>query len=213
LDYQPNDHFALINFRKANEDFGINNTNLVFASQENGYQFEDVENTILSFDEVLSVNPDFTSAGFTDRYINNYVPELDSFIIAQVILLSFLGMIIIVTNISYIISNRKRNSAILSVLGNTPVTLTSTIFIEILLLDITSILAGLAIGLPLGILGVKLLQPYFLNKVIYPVNFALNGLYIVLVIFGIIIITLLATIPSLIKLNRSKAVDVIQNRT
>ncbi len=210
---QPNDHFALINFRKANEDFGINNTNLVFASLENGYQIEEVENTILSFDEVLSVNPDLTSAGFTDRYINNYVPELDSFIIAQVILLSFLGMIIIVTNISYIISNRKRNSAILSVLGNTPVTLTSTIFTEILLLDITSILAGLAIGLPLGILGVKLLQPYFLNKVIYPVNFALNGLYIVIVIFGIIIISLLAAIPSLIKLNRSKAVDVIQNRT
>ncbi|MHA1307896.1 MAG: FtsX-like permease family protein, partial [Candidatus Heimdallarchaeota archaeon] len=210
---QPNDHFALINFRKANEDFGVNNTNLFFASLEDGYQLEEVTNTILGFDEVLAVNPEFTSGGFSDRYINNYVPSLDSFIVTQIILISFLGMIILVTNISYIISTRRRTSVILSVLGNTRATLTNTILNEIILMDLTAIFTGLLVGLPLGVIGVRLMQPYFLNKVIYPVNFAINGLYLVLIIVGIFVVTILAAIPSLIKLFRSKAVDELHGLT
>ena len=208
---QPNDHFALMNFRKANEVYGYNNTNLIFASLEDGYSLEDVEETIMAKEDVLTINPSFTSEGFSDKYINNYVPELNSFIIAQIIIISFLSFLTITTNISYIISTRKRNSAILSLFGNTRITLTNTILNEILLLDITAIIAGLVVGLPLGLLGVKLLQPYFLNKVIYPVSFAINGLNLVLLILGIIVISLLAAIPSLIRLYRSKEVDIIHN--
>jgi len=208
---QPNDHFALMNFRKANEDFEVNNTNLVFASLEDGYQLVDVESNLMEMDDVLVINPSFTNEGFSDKYINNYVPELDSFILTQIIIICFLGFLTITTNISYIISTRRRNSTILSLFGNTRITLTNTILNEILLLDITAIIAGLALGLPLGLLGVKLLQPYFLNKVIYPVSFAINGLNLVFLILGIVIISLLAAIPSLIRLYKSKEIDVIHN--
>jgi ABC-type antimicrobial peptide transport system permease subunit len=149
---QPNDHFALINFRKANEDFAVNNTNLFFASLEEGYQLDEVISSITSYEDVLAVNPDFTSEGFSEKYINNYVPKINTFLVVQIIFISFSGLLIITSNISYIISIRKRNLAILSILGTTKVTSTSTIITEILLLDTLAIGFGLALGLPIGLL-------------------------------------------------------------
>lgn len=66
----------IINEEKIYNEYGIISTNLFFASLDQGANIEQVIADLLELDEVITVNSDLISEGFTERYVNNYVPSL-----------------------------------------------------------------------------------------------------------------------------------------
>ena len=90
----------IVNEEKIYNDYGIETTNLFFASLDQGADIEQVIADLLELDEVIEVNPNLVSEGFTERYVNNYVPSLRLFLITQIVFTGIIGLLVIVSNIA-----------------------------------------------------------------------------------------------------------------
>ena len=199
---QQNEEFVLINQRTMITKFAVIDTNLFFAKLKPGYEVDDVKSKILELSEVISVNPEVINEKFVGQYINIYIPDVNSFLISQIILVNLIGLIIIATNLEFILAHRKQNNAILKSIGNSNKNLIRIILSELLIVNIASIIAGLIIGAPLAALAIFLSRPIFTNHNILPFVFTFDYIRIPIFTIALILISSLTIIPSVLRFSR-----------
>ncbi|MGC9779629.1 MAG: ABC transporter permease [Candidatus Heimdallarchaeota archaeon] len=210
---QPQDHFMLVNEDKLVNHYGIETTELFFASLSSDFILEEVKEQLLLLEEVIAVNPVLQGEGFVDDAINNYIPSIEVFIIAQIAFINIIGIVIIFTNIDFILKQRKQETAILAAFGNTNTNYLKMVLSEIFLLDFWSIFIGLLISLPMVWVTVKVITPFFTNIMILPMQYSIDYVFSAVFIIIFLAVTALAAVPTLIRSKREKISIAIQDET
>ncbi|NHJ33557.1 MAG: ABC transporter permease [Asgard group archaeon] len=210
---QPNNYFMLINEEKIYEEYGLKTTNLFFASLEQGADLDQVIADLLELDSVIEVNPELVSEGFTERYVNNYVPSIQIFLTMQIIFTGLIGLFVIVSNIDYILTQRKQETAIFTALGNTNANHIRMIVVELSIIVAITVIFGLIIALPLTLVTTSLIVPFLTDILIIPYSFSINYLITGIIIVSLFIVALIGAIPSIIRINREKTSDAMRDET
>lgn len=210
---QPNDYFMIINEEIIFDEYGIELTNLFFASLDQGANIDQVIADLLELDEVIAVNPELVSEDFTERYVNDYVPTLRVFLITQIAFTGIIGMLVIVSNIDYIMTQRKQETAIFTALGNTNANYIRMTITELSIIVLTTIIAGIIIALPLTLLTTAVIVPFLTDILIIPYNFSINYLVSGGIILALFLLAFLGAIPSILRNSRQKTADAIRDET
>ncbi len=210
---QPNDYYMIINEEKIIDEYGILSTNLFFASLDQGANIDQVIADLLELDEVIAVNPELVSEDFTERYVNNYVPSLRVFLITQIVFTGIIGLLVIVSNIDYIMTQRKQETAIFTALGNTNANYIRMTVTEISIIVLTTIIAGIIIALPMTLLTTTVIVPFLTDILIIPYSFSINYLVSGVIIISLFVLAFLGAIPSLIRTSRQKTAEAIRDET
>ena len=156
----------------------------------------------MNLDNVISVNPEVVNEQFIGKYIRNYIPDVKTFLLIQIILMNTVGLIIIGNNIEFILKQRDRNNAILNSIGNSTRSLIQIIFAEILVIEITSIIIAFVVGLPLSVFSIRFNRPIFTNHNILDYTFKMDFIGIPIFIVTLIAVSLLVTIPSIVRFSK-----------
>ncbi|MBD3192530.1 MAG: FtsX-like permease family protein [Candidatus Heimdallarchaeota archaeon] len=207
---QPNEEFVIINARKMLRDFAVDSTDLFFGRVNPLYSIEEVKDKILEFTDVISVNPESINQQFVKQYIQRYIPGTNAFILAQIVLVTVIGILTIGTNVEFILNQRKKYIAILSSLGNTPQNMGKIILSELFILNFFSFIIGLIFGLPLAALSIFLIKPIFTSHIIIPFHFTVNYLGIAIFIASIYVLTTLTALPSILRSNQQNIARTMQ---
>ena len=210
---QPNDYYMIINEEKIFDEYGILSTNLFFASMEQGANIDQVIADLLELEEVIAVNPELVSEDFTERYVNNYVPSLRVFLITQIAFTGIIGFLVIVSNVDYIMTQRKQETAILTALGNTNANYIRMTITELSIIVLTTIIAGIIIALPLTLLTTAVIVPFLTDILIIPYSFSINYLVSGGIILALFLLAFIGAIPSLIRASRQKTAEAIRDET
>ncbi|MFW9923778.1 MAG: FtsX-like permease family protein [Candidatus Thorarchaeota archaeon] len=208
---QVNEEFLFINEREMREDFAIFDTNLFFAKLEEGVSLEDVSESLFNFADVISINPHPINEQFVGQYIDRYIPNINSFLLAQIILLNLVGILIIITNINFLLSQRKKYNAILNTIGNSNKNLAKLILSELMIVNIASLIAGIIIGIPFAALAIFLNRPIFTNHNILPYIFTIDYIRIPIFILSLLYLSALTIIPSYIQFTRENIAITIRD--
>ncbi|MFW9923561.1 MAG: FtsX-like permease family protein [Candidatus Thorarchaeota archaeon] len=206
---QPNEYFIMINEMKMHVHYDLNTTNLFFAKTYDNATLADVVNEVQQQENVYEVNPELINISYGEFYVYRYVPSLSTFIYILIVLINIIGIITVVTNIDFILTQRKHNNAILFALGNSWKNFTSMVISELVLVCILSIVIAGIIGIPLAFLVTVLTKPFLLEMLVLPMNFIVPYISIALVSLGILIIPLLSAIPTILKSQREKIAEAI----
>ena len=207
---QPNQEFMLINDRVMVNRFNVKETNLFFASLDEGYSENDVKDELIEMKDVISINPKIINDQFIGRYISQYIPEVKIFLIIQIVLVNFIGLIIIITNIDFVIRLRDQNNAILHSIGNSNKNLVRMIFSELIVIEITSFITAIILSVPLAFLSLKVNRASFTIHNIIPYEYSIFYVGILLFMLIIIIFTLLAVVPSLVRFSKRDLVTLLR---
>ncbi|NPE08153.1 MAG: FtsX-like permease family protein [Asgard group archaeon] len=199
---QPNQEFLLVNERTLREDYLVTDTNLFFAKLKDDADKNKVSEDLLNLENVISVNPEVVNENFVGKYIRNYIPDVKTFLLIQILLMNTVGLIIIGNNIEFILKQRDQSNAILNTIGNSNRSLIQIIFAELLVIEITSIIIAFIVGLPLSVYSVHFNRPIFTNHNILAYNFKMDVIGIPIFIIAILAISLLVTIPSLVRFSK-----------
>jgi len=210
---QSNDYYLIVNEEKLYSDYGIETTNLFFASLDQGADSEQVIVDLLELDEVIEVNPNLVSEGFAEKYVNNYVPSLRVFLITQIVFTGIIGLLVIVSNIDYVMTQRKQETAIFTALGNTNTNYIKMTVAELSIIVLTTIIAGLIIALPMTLLTTSVIVPFLTDILIIPYSFSINYLVSGMIIVALFVMTFLGAIPSIIRTRRQKTAEAIRDET
>ncbi|MHA1210925.1 MAG: FtsX-like permease family protein, partial [Candidatus Heimdallarchaeota archaeon] len=210
---QPNDHFMLVNNRKLIEHYNIVNSNLFFAKVAPGADINEIKELLLELEMVVEVNPELISEGFGAKYINNYVPSTQIFLLIQIILTNMIGLLIIITNTDFVLSQRKQKLAILKAFGNADRNLLRMSITEILIVDSGSILVGLIIGIPFALMAAVFLEPFFLDHLIMPMQFSVSYVLMPIFLAIFIVLTIIGALPTFLKTRRENVAESIQDET
>jgi len=206
---QPNDYYMLINEWKFFDNYRINNTNLFLAKTESTVSVDEIENEISQFEIVEEVNPDLVYISFGEIYVNRYVPPIRIFMYTQMILVLIIAAIIIISNIDFVLMQRRSNNAILFAIGNSWKNLLKMTMSELLILNLFAILFGAIIGFPMVVLSNFLTKSFLLDRLILPLQYSVNYIGILAVCLGIIIVPLLSILPTLLKNRNERIANVI----
>ncbi|MHA1586269.1 MAG: FtsX-like permease family protein, partial [Candidatus Heimdallarchaeota archaeon] len=199
---QPNQEFLLVNDRTLRENHSITDTNLFFAKLKPDADENKVVAELLNFENVISVNPEVVNEQFVGKYIRNYIPDVKTFLLIQIVLMNAVGLIIIGNNIEFILKQRDQSNAILNSIGNSTKSLIQIVFAEILVIEITSIIIAFIVGFPLSVFSVQFNRPIFTNHNILDYTFKMDVIGIPIFIVAILAISLLVTIPSIVRFSK-----------
>ena len=208
---QPYEEYVIINQRKMERDFAVLDTNLFIASIDAGYDVEEIKAELLLLPEILSVNPEIINQQFIGKFIGLYIPSVSSFLISQIILTNIIGLLIVGINIEFILTRRRQYNAILKSIGNSNKNLFRLIQSELLIVNITSIISGLIIGIPLAALMIFLNRPIFTSHNILPFIFSFDYIGIPIFITTLILMSSLTIIPSIVRFSRENLAIAISN--
>ncbi|MBK5113742.1 MAG: ABC transporter permease [Candidatus Heimdallarchaeota archaeon] len=196
---QPNQEFLLINERTLRNNYLVTDTNLFFAKLKPDAEIESVIEDTLNLENVINVNPEIVNEQFVGKYINNYIPDVKTFLLIQIMLMNIVGFIIIGTNIEFILKQRDQSNAILNSIGNSNKNLIQTVFAELMVVEITSIIIAFIVALPLSVYSIYFNRPIFTNHNILPYIFKFDVIGIPIFIIAMLAISLLVTLPSLVR--------------
>ncbi|MHA1530725.1 MAG: FtsX-like permease family protein [Candidatus Heimdallarchaeota archaeon] len=199
---QPNQEFLLVNDRTLRENHSITDANLFFAKLKPDADENKVVAELLNFENVISVNPEVVNEQFVGKYIRNYIPDVKTFLLIQIVLMNAVGLIIIGNNIEFILKQRDQSNAILNSIGNSTKSLIQIVFAEILVIEITSIIIAFIVGFPLSVFSVQFNRPIFTNHNILDYTFKMDVIGIPIFIVAILAISLLVTIPSIVRFSK-----------
>ena len=207
---QPNPYYMIICDEKIVSDYGIETTDLFFASMTENANLADVENEISSLTSVVGVNTPLEYVSFGEEYVYRYVPSIEAFFFAQIILVNIIGLLVILTNIDFVLTQRKQNIAILSALGNSHRNLSWMVSSELLIINLATLVASALIAFPMVLLSLHLTKPFLLERVILPLSYSVNFIWLGAVIVFILGAPILAAFPSLLRTRRDKVAESLQ---
>ena len=129
----------------------------------------------------------------------------------QLVLGNFIALIILISYIDFILSQRKQQNAILGAFGSSNINLIKITVSELFIINFSSIIIGALISLHLILLSIRLITPFFIENQIIPMIFSINYYYLGLFIVSIFAITIIAIMPTFIKMRREKIAYTIQD--
>lgn len=208
---QTSQEYILINQRKMQIDYAVSDTNLFFAKQTEDTNFDDVLEELLTLNDILTINPEIINEQFIGQYINLYIPGVNAFILSQIILINIVAIIIIVSNLEFLLSQRKQYNAILNTIGNSNINLLTLILNELFIVNFVAIIAGLIIGIPCAVLSIGINRPIFTSHNILPFSFSFDYIGIPIFVFTLLLISSLTILPSIYKFSKENIAIAIRN--
>ncbi|NHJ49839.1 MAG: FtsX-like permease family protein [Asgard group archaeon] len=210
---QPNNHFILVNSEKMMNNYSISSAAMFFASVTPEANIDDIKAELLESAIVIDVNPILTGGSSSAEYVNKYVPTLKLFLLAQIILINLIGMTIILTHTDFILTQRKQQLAILSAFGSSTGYHTRMTFLELSIINVTSIIFGTIIAIPIGLLTITITKPFLVDRLILPLSFSFNYIYTAVFIVFLVGVSLLAAVPTILRTRNQKIAESIQDET
>ncbi len=207
---QLNPYYLIVHDEKIFNDYGVPATDLFFASITEDANLEEVETEISSFSTIIEVNSPLEYVSFGEGYVFRYVPFIETFFIAQIVLVNIIGLLVILTNIDFILSQRKINNAILSALGNSHRNLAWMVSSELLVINFVTLFVSALIAFPMALLCLLLTKPFLLERVILPLRYSVNFIWLGAIIVFILGAPLLSIIPSLLRVKGEKVAESLQ---
>lgn len=207
---QPNPYYMIVQDEKIFSDYGIETTDLFFASMTENANSEEIENEISSLNTVVELNSPLEYVSFGEEYVYRYVPSIEAFFIAQIILVNIIGLLVILTNIDFILTQRKLNNAILSALGNSHRSLFWMVTSELFIINFVTLLASAIIAFPMVLICLLLTKPFLLERVILPLRYSVNFIWLGAVIVFIVCAPILSALPSLLRTRRERVAESLQ---
>ncbi|MHA1463381.1 MAG: FtsX-like permease family protein [Candidatus Heimdallarchaeota archaeon] len=208
---QSNQEYILINQRKMQNDYAVSDSNLFFAKQTEGTNFDEIVKELLELNDVLTVNPEVINEQFIGQYINLYIPKVNAFIISQIILINIIAIIIIISNLEFLLSQRKQNNAILNTIGNSTKNLLALILSELSIVNVVAIISGIIIGIPFALFSIAINRPIFTSHNILPYNFTFDYLGIPIFIIALFLISSLTILPAIHRFSKENIAIAIRN--
>ncbi|MHA1155859.1 MAG: FtsX-like permease family protein, partial [Candidatus Heimdallarchaeota archaeon] len=197
--------------RKMQNDYAVSDSNLFFAKQTEGTNFDEIVKELLELNDVLTVNPEVINEQFIGQYINLYIPKVNAFIISQIILINIIAIIIIISNLEFLLSQRKQNNAILNTIGNSTKNLLALILSELSIVNVVAIISGIIIGIPFALFSIAINRPIFTSHNILPYNFTFDYLGIPIFIIALFLISSLTILPAIHRFSKENIAIAIRN--
>jgi hypothetical protein len=207
---QPNEEYLLINLRTMMNEYAVSDTNLFFASSLFNTPIDEIKDELLEISDVIDVNPKIINQQFVGKYINLYIPNAQSFILIQILLVNIIGLIVTASIIDFTLKQRDQSNAILTTLGNSNNNLAQIIISELLIVEIASFFAALLFGIPFSLLTISINRPSFFAHNILPVEFTFNYLGVFIFITVLIMISIVMTLPLLVRFSRKKLATILR---
>ncbi|MHA1156050.1 MAG: FtsX-like permease family protein, partial [Candidatus Heimdallarchaeota archaeon] len=207
---QPNPYFMIVHDEKIFNDYGLETTDLFFASMTENADLTEVETEISSLNSVVDVNSPLEYISFGEEYVYRYVPSIEAFFFAQIILVNIIGLLVILTNIDFILAQRKQNNGILSALGNSHRNLSLMVASELTIINLATLMASALVAFPMVLFSLLLTKPFLLERVILPLRFSVNFIWLGAVILFILVAPILSALPSLLRTRRDKVAESLQ---
>ncbi|MGC9779370.1 MAG: FtsX-like permease family protein [Candidatus Heimdallarchaeota archaeon] len=207
---QPNSEFVIVNQRTLSREFAVEVTNLFFARVEDDYTVELIIQEIEALDNVIVVNPEMINYQYIGKYIGYYIPSVQTFLLIQIIIMNIISLVIIATNIEYVIKQRDQTNAILNSLGNPNANLMQMIISELMVIIIFSFVLALVIGIPFSLYSIKFNRAIFTTHNILPYYFAFDYIGIPIFLVSLLIISVLTTIPSLVRFTKQNIAIILK---
>lgn len=208
---QSSQEYILINERKMQIDYAVSDTNLFFAKQAEDTKFDDVFKELLTLTDILAINPEVINEQFIGQYINLYIPKVNAFLVSQIILINIVAIIIIVSNLEFLLSQRKQYNAILNTIGNSNKNLLTLLLNELYIVNFVAIIAGLIIGIPFTVLSMGINRPIFTSHNILPYFFTFDYIGIPIFIITLLLISSLTILPSIHRFSKENIAIAIRN--
>lgn len=158
----------------------------------------------------MGVNSPLEYVSFGEEYVYRYVPSIETFFYVQIILVNIIGLLVILTNIDFILAQRKQNYAILSALGNSHRNLSLMVASELTIINLATLMASALIAFPMVLLSLLLTKPFLLERVILPLRYSVNFIWLGVIILFILVAPILSTLPSLLRTRRDKVAESLQ---
>jgi putative ABC transport system permease protein len=209
--YQPNDQFFLVNEQIVIQDYGVRDASLFFAKIVPNYTISEVAENINDLDNIIDVNPEIINNQYIGKYISQFIPDVTTFVLIEIILVNAIGLIIISSIMEFLLSQRKQNNAILYSIGNSNKNLASMILAEILVIDAVAIFVALIIGVPFSLLSANVNSPIFTAHNILPYSFAFDYLRIPIFVVLLLIFTIITAIPSITRFSNQNIAKILKN--
>ncbi|MHA1305969.1 MAG: FtsX-like permease family protein [Candidatus Heimdallarchaeota archaeon] len=209
--YQANDQFMIINEEVIIRDYGVSDASLFFAKIIPTYTVDEVMKNIFELDNIIEVNPEVINRQYIGKYIAQFIPDVTSFILIEIMLINIIGVIIIGSNMEFLLSQRKQNNAILYSIGNSNRNLANMILSEILIIDAVAIFLALIIGIPLSLLCINISAPIFTSHNIIPYLFSFDFIRIPIFVVSLLILTLITAVPSIARFSRQNIAKALKN--
>ncbi|NHK32358.1 MAG: FtsX-like permease family protein [Asgard group archaeon] len=209
--YQPNDEFILINSRTMINKYAVRFTNLFFASVKQDYSIDNVKEDLMSYSDVIDINPESVNPQFVGEFIDQYIPNVRAFILIQLILMNFIGLIITALSLDFILKQRDQSNAILQTLGNSNTNLSHLVVSELLIVEITAFITALIIGIPFSYFCVVINRPSFFAHNIISIDFMVNFLGIFGFFAILLIFTIVLTLPLLVRFSKKNIAKILRD--
>ncbi|MBN1329375.1 MAG: ABC transporter permease [Candidatus Heimdallarchaeota archaeon] len=207
---QPNEEFLLINDYVMRKDYGVTDTNLILADLDYNCPLGAVKEDLLKLGDVIDVNPEIINPQFVGNYINQYIPNVRKFLLLQIVLMNFIGLLLITILIEFVLKQRDQNNAIMKTLGNSNWNLLQIIVSELFVIEVMSFLVSLIIGLGFTIFSININTASFTNHNIIPFQFTFAYLGITAFLIILLGISILATLPVIIRFTRKNIAMVLR---
>lgn len=208
---QSSQEYILINQRKMQIDYAVTDTSLFFAKRTDEANSDDVIKELLTFSDILSINSEVINEQYVGHYIDLYIPKVNSFIMSQIIMINIVAIIIIVSSLEFLLSQRKQSYAILNSIGNSNKNLLTLIFNELLIVNLVAIIMGLIIGIPFAVLSIVLNRPIFTSHNILPYTFTFDYIRIPTFIIALLLISTITILPSVYRFSKENISIAIRN--
>ncbi len=208
---QTSQEYILVNQRKVQIDYAVSATSLFLAKQTKSSNFDETIEELKTFTDILSINSEIINEQYVGQYINLYIPKTNSFILFQIVMLNIIGMIILLTNLEFLMTQRKQYNAILNTIGNSNRNLLTLILNELLIVNFVSIIAGLIIGIPFAFLAMVINRPIFTSNNILPYTFSFDYIGIPIFILALLLISALTILPTINKFSKENIAIAIRN--
>jgi len=207
---QPNEEFLIINEHVMREDYGVTDTNLILASLNYNFKADDVKQDLLKLSDVIDVNPDIINSQFVGRYISQYIPDVKTFLLIQIILMNFIGLILIAIIIEFVLKQRDQSNAIMKTLGNSNKNLLQIIISELFVIELISFVVSFIIGMIFTIFSINFNTASFTTHNIIPFQFTFAYLGIAIFLIALIGISILAALPAIVRFTRKNIALVLR---
>jgi len=208
---QSNEQFVIINENIVTQDYGVTDSSLFFAKMVPNHTISKVMDDIYELDNIIDVNPDVINSQYIGKYISEFIPNVTAFILIEIVLINIIGIIIISSNMEFLLSQRKRYNAVLYSIGNSNRNLAFMILSEILIIDTVAIFLALIIGIPFSLLCININSPIFTSHNIIPLLFSFDYVRIPIFFLLLLVFTIITAIPSLARFSQQNIAGALKN--
>ncbi len=207
---QPNEGFILINEEFVKEELSITLNKLFLASTLPDYDIKDIAEEIESTNSGISVNPDSVNEEFVGSFVESYIPNILSFFTIEWIITAIIGIVLLVMFTDFTISQRTHELAIAMSMGASGRKTTKLVLLEVLIITLSSSLAGIVLGIAFTYSTFFLITPLLTSHNLIPFTIIIPVLQTILFPVIMTLVAIVGIIPTVIKYSRQDIIHALR---